>query len=298
MTRLTLPITSLATLVICAFYAVPAQAQTRVFVAAQGSDSNPCTFAAPCRTFQHAHNVVAASGEIDVLDPAGYGAVTITKSISIQGHGFSGISPASSTTAITIAAGATDIVNLSGLLIDGGSIGLHGILFTTGYALTIEDSIVRNLTSDGIQFFPSATSRLSVTRSIISSNAGNGVLVQPTGSGVATVVFDHVHTEYNGSNGLYVNDQVSTGGSVYGSVTDSVSSHNGTGYRAARFNGTLMLVRSLAASNVTGIFAVGTINISQMTIVNNITDCNGGGIFSYGDNIVDQSCSVFANQKL
>jgi hypothetical protein len=287
-----------ATLLALGLGASAAQAQTRVFVAAQGSDSNPCTFAAPCRTFQHAHNVVASGGEIDVLDPAGYGSLTITKAISVQGHGFSGISAASGTTAITIAAGATDIVNLSGLLIDGGGIGLHGILFTTGFALTIEDSVIRNLTSDGLQFFPSATSRLSVMRSIISSNGGNGVLVQPTGSGAATVVFDHVHTEYNSINGLYLNDQVSTGGSAYGSVTDSVSSHNGTGYRAARFNGTLMLVRSLAVSNGNGIFAVGTISISQATIVNNTTDCNGGGIFSYGDNIVDQSCSVFTNQKL
>src|SRR5215471_11021089 len=69
-----------------------AQAQpTRVFVAAQGNDANPCTFALPCRSFQQAHNVVATNGEIDVLDPAGYGAVTITKAISIQGHGFAGI---------------------------------------------------------------------------------------------------------------------------------------------------------------------------------------------------------------
>src|ERR1051325_6112709 len=87
----------------------PATAQTRV-VAAQGSDSNPCTFAAPCRTFQHAHDMVAANGEIDVLDPAGYGALTISKAISIQGHGFSGISAASGN-AITINAGANDDIN-------------------------------------------------------------------------------------------------------------------------------------------------------------------------------------------
>src|SRR5215471_18886117 len=77
-----------------AFMLIPnaAQAQpTRVFVAAQGSDGNPCTFALPCRTFQHAHDVVAAKGEIDVLDPAGYGSLTITKAISIQGHGFAGL---------------------------------------------------------------------------------------------------------------------------------------------------------------------------------------------------------------
>src|SRR5262245_62730777 len=92
-------------------------APNRVFVAAQGSDANPCTFAQPCRTFQHAHNVVAAGGEIDVLDPAGYGALTITKSISIQGHGFSGMTVVSGN-GITINAGATDSVSLNGLLID------------------------------------------------------------------------------------------------------------------------------------------------------------------------------------
>jgi hypothetical protein len=47
-----------------------AEAQTRVFVAAQGSDSNPCTFSQPCRSFQKAHGMVAAGGEIDLLDPA------------------------------------------------------------------------------------------------------------------------------------------------------------------------------------------------------------------------------------
>ena len=67
-----------AAVIIVSLYATSALAQSRVFVAAQGSDSNPCTFAAPCRTFQHAHDVLAANGEIDVLDPAGYGALTIS----------------------------------------------------------------------------------------------------------------------------------------------------------------------------------------------------------------------------
>jgi hypothetical protein len=62
--------------------------QTRVFVAAQASDSNPCTFVSPCRTFQHAHDVVAAGGEIDVLDPAGYGTVTIAKASAFKGTAF------------------------------------------------------------------------------------------------------------------------------------------------------------------------------------------------------------------
>src|SRR5215472_15413083 len=106
----------------CSMHANPAQAQ-RVFVSATGSDGNPCNFASPCRSFQHAHDVAPAGGEIDVLDPAGYGAVTITKAISIQGHGFSGITVASGVTGITINAGSSDAITLNGLIIDGAGVG-------------------------------------------------------------------------------------------------------------------------------------------------------------------------------
>jgi hypothetical protein len=72
----------LLTLIVAAFASMPAQAQ-RVFVSGLGLDSNPCTVTQPCRSFQHAHDTVAANGEIDVLDPAGYGPLTITHGISI-----------------------------------------------------------------------------------------------------------------------------------------------------------------------------------------------------------------------
>jgi hypothetical protein len=113
---LTLPFVTL----VCVLAADPGHAQTRVFVAAQGSDANPCTFNAPCRTFQKAHDTVLADGEINVLDPAGYGTIFITKSISIQGHGFAGISVGNNGYAIQVVAGPTDTVNLRGLLIEGG----------------------------------------------------------------------------------------------------------------------------------------------------------------------------------
>src|SRR6516165_7290011 len=100
MTKITC-LTLFAAILIGSLHVNPAQAQ-RVFVSATGLDTNPCTFASPCRSFQHAHDVAAANGEIDVLDPAGYGPVTITKAISIQGHGFSGITVASGGTGITI----------------------------------------------------------------------------------------------------------------------------------------------------------------------------------------------------
>src|SRR6516162_569662 len=110
--RFRLPFALLATAFACSMHAAPAQAQ-RVFVSTTGSDGNGCTFASPCRSFQHAHDTTGAGGEIDVLDPAGYGAVTITKAISIQGHGFSGITVASGGTGITINAGPNDSVTLN-----------------------------------------------------------------------------------------------------------------------------------------------------------------------------------------
>src|SRR5882724_11876164 len=109
-------------------HAAPAQAQVaRVFVSAQGVDSNPCSFAAPCRTFQHAHDVVTANGEIDVLTPGGYGALTINKAISIQGHGFAGVAVTSFNTGITITAGLMDAIYLNGLLLEGNGAGWYGI---------------------------------------------------------------------------------------------------------------------------------------------------------------------------
>jgi hypothetical protein len=132
-------------------HASPVQAQ-RVFVSATGSDGNPCSFASPCRTFQHAHDVVPANGEIDVLDPAGYGAVNIIKSISIQGHGFSGIT-ATAGNAININAGVIKI-NLRGLLLDGAGTGTNGINFlAAGGILSIQDCQIRNFAGDGIFFW-------------------------------------------------------------------------------------------------------------------------------------------------
>src|SRR5262245_53329779 len=111
-----------ASMLALTFLADSAHAQNRVFVAAQGSDANPCSFALPCRTFQHAHDVVAAKGEIDVLDPAGYGSVIINRAISIQGHGFSGISTPSGGTAVTINASSGDELNLRALIIEGAGL--------------------------------------------------------------------------------------------------------------------------------------------------------------------------------
>ena len=104
----------------------PASAQnTRSFVSAQsGSDSNNCTRLSPCRTFAVAFTNTVAGGEINTLDPGGYDPLTITHAISIvSGLGEAGVLVPSGGTGITINAGASDIINLRGLIIEGAGVG-------------------------------------------------------------------------------------------------------------------------------------------------------------------------------
>jgi hypothetical protein len=283
-----------ALLLVGARQAPPVQASTptptRVFVAAQGSDSNPCSFALPCRTFQHAHDTVAAGGEIDVLDPAGYGAITITKSISIQGHGFSGIS-APSGNAITIGAGANDKISLRGLLIDGVDTGDNGILFNAGSILEVGDCVIRNFVADGIGFFPSAASTLLVSNTNVAGNGGAGI--RAAGTGNTSGVIEHVIAQANLSNGLAFG---STGTSKF-TVSDSVISNTGnTGIGVASFFGNpdTVLLRNVAVSNSAqaGVLANGNaavIWVTKSTITGNaqaFSTIGGGQILSFGDNSV------------
>src|SRR5882724_3384056 len=83
-------------------HAAPAQAQTRTWVSGVGDDLNPCSRTAPCKTFAGAISKTATAGEINCLDPGGFGAVTITKSISIVCEGVTGGIAASFTNGVTV----------------------------------------------------------------------------------------------------------------------------------------------------------------------------------------------------
>jgi len=99
--------------ILMAAVAVSASAQaTRTWVSGVGDDANPCSRTAPCKTFAGAISKTAAGGEIDVLDPGGFGAVTITKSITIDGGGFTGGVLTAGTNGVVVSAGPSDIVTL------------------------------------------------------------------------------------------------------------------------------------------------------------------------------------------
>jgi hypothetical protein len=280
-----------------ALQATPALAQ-RVFVAAQGADTNPCSFALPCRSFQRAHDIVAAGGEIDVLDPAGYGALNIVKAISIQGHGFAGIS-VSSGIGIMVSANPSDAVNLNGVLIDGAGVGGFGIVFNGGKSLTLTNCVVRNLVNDALQLRSTASTpmTLTVADSYIGDNGGSGVavLTQSTGPVNASIersVFQRntVSVNVDGSNGT---------GALNVAVTDSVAANSPSGIGFEAFSATshsatgLMLTRVTAAGNQSGVIASGS-NATVWLAHSNVTaNANGyvvsgsANILSYGDNYID-----------
>jgi hypothetical protein len=149
MTRTTIMAAALALAVTLPAVSAHAQAP-RTFVSAAGSDGNPCSFAAPCRHFQAAVNATSAGGEVDALDPAGYGPITISHAITIEGQGWSYIAPPANGSGITINAVNGNVairgVSLNGVGVSGIT---DGIIFNSGGSLTITDCVVQNFSASG-----------------------------------------------------------------------------------------------------------------------------------------------------
>ena len=289
--------------------AMPAQATgaARTFVSAAGSDSNNCTnVATPCRHLAAAYAATAANGEIYVLDPANYGSLTITGPVSIEGHGWASIAPVAGQAAITInALGATDKINIIGVVLDGTAVtNTTGIQFNSGGSLTVRDSVIRNFTQSGILFqtISSTPSQLYVSNTLVSDNSGNGIFINTLGSGIANSVLNHVEMENNGNDGLHVTNSSQT---INVTVTDVVSANNQASgivaYWAAGGLIKVMVRNSTIANNgANGLAANGSgslVEVTRSTITGNNTgwaSVLSGGVLSYADNNIDLNNSVNA----
>ena len=179
MRKIAFPSILLTAALVCLLPAAPAQAAgaARTFVSAAGSDSNNCiNVATPCRHFAAAYAATAPNGEIYVLDPANYGALTITGPVSIEGHGWASVAPAANSVAISINADSSDKINIIGVVLDGTALaGTTGILFNSGGSLTIRDSVIRNFGDYGMRLTSSFTAsrQVFVSNTLISDNGGH-----------------------------------------------------------------------------------------------------------------------------
>jgi hypothetical protein len=215
-------------LVLCLFGLVttiplaPAYGQaSRTFVSGVGSDTDPCSRTAPCKTFAVAYAATLAGGEINVLDPGGFGSLTINKSISIynDGAGVAGI-VVSGTNAIVINAGVNDVVNLRGLTLNGqgGSLGVH--VLAAG-SLSIQNCVIQQF-GTGVNVATSNNIKVRIQNSTIINNT-NGVSFQP-GSGTVNAAIEHSHIDSNSGIGVLANGAF--GGTTFLGMSDSSASLN------------------------------------------------------------------------
>src|SRR2546423_10433791 len=169
---------------------------SRTWVSGVGDDANPCSRTAPCKTFAGAISKTAAGGEIDALDPGGFGAVTITKGITIDGGGGQVASVlVSGTNGIVVQANSsTDVVILRNLRINGIGSGINGIRFLSGKALIVDKCEIFGFTNNGVDIALGASAQVWVTQTNI-QNLGQSGIRATTTVGTVSVGVDNVRVE-------------------------------------------------------------------------------------------------------
>ncbi len=301
----------LALLASSLIYTAPAAAQaTRTWVSGVGDDANPCSRTAPCKTFAGSISKTAAGGEINCLDPGGFGTVTITKSISIicENNPEAGItSPGvngfiiNGTNVSVVLAG----IDLEGLGNTSTTAGVNGITFLNGASLIVRNMKIRGFrNSYGINFAPSGNAQLFVQDTLISDSgsatnvATGGINVAPAAGMTARVTINNSQIVNNLNVGVRVDTTGVVGSKIVASIvnTQLVNNANGILVKTPVNTGSadFTLVDSNIAQNANfGLIINGAATIARVgntTITNNgtgITLLNSAIVKSYGDNRLD-----------
>jgi len=266
-----------------------AQAQaTRTWVSGVGDDVNPCSRTAPCKTFAGAISKTAAGGEIDALDPAGFGAVTIVKAITLDGGG--GLVSSilvNGTNGVTVQAGPNDVVTLRNLSITGVGLGINGVRFNSGRALHIEHCSISSFTNHGIDVELSGGGQVFVQDTVSQDNAGSGLNALSTGTPVQVTV----------DNSRFDNNSVGVSAldfSWFAIRNSQAAGNSQVGFLAQANGGTavMSIANSTAGNNAIGVQAGGgsaasSVRLAGVAVFLNLTGlrtATNGSIASFGNN--------------
>jgi hypothetical protein len=267
----------------------PAHAQaTRTFVSGVGNDADPCSRTAPCKTFAGAISKTFINGEIDCLDPGGYGTLTITKSITIDCSGTLGSVLASGTNGfnINIPVNANDpfrTVRLRGLTVNGtgasGTIGtrtgLKGVSITQAATVIIEDSVISDFSQQGINDARTTTGgKLLIRNTVIRDNTLAGIVA--AGAATNNVSIENVHSLNNG-----FGVATATGNKV--SIVRSVFAGNTTAGIEADVGGQVGVDSTVVTGNNIGLQNSGTMSVSNSEVSFNTAGASGT-FTSFGNN--------------
>ncbi len=270
---------------------VHAQA-TRTWVSGVGDDVNPCSRTAPCKTFAGAISKTAAGGEISVLDPGGYGTVTITKSITLSGDGtMAGVLSSGGVNAIVVANTVPgDVVILRNLSINGAGTtpGLNAIRFLGAGALHVENVKIYGFSQWGIDFHPNDTSRLFVSDTSIRDSGAGAIFVNPIPPAIGTAAITRVQMEGN-FRGIAVYDS--------SNVTVSDSTIAGSGQNGVVGYGTAywvdLAIRNSTVANNAG-SGIRSIMFSRVRLSNVLVTGNNIGL----DAALGGSITSFVNNNV
>jgi hypothetical protein len=272
--------------------------QVRTWVSPTGLDTNPCTREQPCRNFAAAITAVTSGGEVVAMESAGYGPVTITKSVTLVAPAgvHAAIAP-SSGNAITVSAADTDHVVLRNLYLNSQGAS-NGIDADTVAALYVEGSVFSGFSSQGIFFNPTTSgARLYVSDATV-RRCATGIAVLGTGLRAtldSVRLHQNITAVYVDSAEAMIRESMASGGSrgfwaIAGSkviIETSVSTSNIWGFYA-NSGGVMTMTRCTASSNSEyGILTIeGTIYVSDSTIAANVTGvfASSGSITSRGNN--------------
>jgi len=289
MKSIRLMINLLVVCVVCLLCSSLAQAQaTRTWVSGVGDDANPCSRTAPCKTFAGAISKTAPAGEINVLDPGGFGAVTITKSITISSEGFEAGVLVSGTNGIIIAAGNSDVVTLRGLDMNGLNTGLTAIKIQSAGTVHVEKCVIYEFATRGISDERTANGALFVTDTIVKQIGGGGIVVLP-GSGTPTIqaTLNNVRIENTGLTGPGTGF-VTIGANIRGIISQSVLARNATFGIQADSSSKISVNNCWIGYNGAGVDAPngGEVRISNTVVTFNTGTNVSGNVLSYGNNML------------
>jgi hypothetical protein len=271
---------------------------SRTWVSGVGDDANPCSRTAPCKTFAGAISKTAAGGEIDALDPAGYGAVTITKAITIDGGGGQVASVlVAGTNGIVVQAGPSDVVILRNLRINGivgsGNGGINGIRFLSGKDLNVENCVVFGFTTNGLDIALNQATQATVHvfGSIFKQN--NGVGIRATNAVAPSVkvtidstdiAVDNIGVEASSHSSVTISHSV-----ISAAVSDGVKADSATGQDSLVDITKCEIVNGAGATTNGVTMTAGSMTVGDSTIAytpGTAFNKVAGGLFTYSDNRV------------
>jgi len=297
MSKIRLTFQTLALLALMLAVTSIAQAQaTRTWVSGVGDDVNPCSRTAPCKTFAGAISKTAAGGEIDALDPGGYGTLTATKSITVDGGGTMASILFSGVNGVVVNDSSTFTINviLRNLSLNGAgtTLGVDGIRFISGKSLKVENSRIQNCSGDGIDIAQTGAGEVQILDTVISNCGTNGInqnagsvttsvdrsVIVDNGTGVtnAAGVMNVHNSVINGNTGVGL---TATTGNAQMNVLSSHIAHNGgAGVNAALGSVVRISDNDIVRNNGAGFTNAGTMETFRNNRIRGNNVANSGSL--------------------